>query len=107
MNKLDYSVSLRKEGLDSIAMRKRMLENGFEESEIECYLSKSDELFLNEILEQKTLKSTKRKNYPLKYAGLGLSLIPLLAVLFGYVRIGLLGLCVLWIIIGLVSPNKR
>jgi len=40
MNKLDYCIALREKGLVSDDIKKKMKENGFEESEIQYYLKK-------------------------------------------------------------------
>ncbi|WP_422858240.1 hypothetical protein ACOKFD_12565 [Flagellimonas sp. S174] len=106
MNKLDYCVSLRAKGFDSKDMRKKMKENGFEESEMQYYLKKSDEIFLNQSIHYRGLKSKGKKKNSLKMIGLGLSLILLVGVIFGYVRIGLLGLFIVWSLVG-YSSYKR
>ncbi|NQX78083.1 hypothetical protein [Gilvibacter sp.] len=47
-DKLDYSVSLRMQGLGSSEIRAKMEQEGFSEAQIEYYLKKSDEVFLSE-----------------------------------------------------------
>ena len=50
MDKLDYSISLREKGIASNDIKKKMKEKGFEEPEIQYYLKKSDEIFLNKLI---------------------------------------------------------
>lgn len=105
MNKLDFSISLREKGLDSRAIKKKMKENGFEDSEIQYYLKKSDEIFLNQFIQYKTSKS-KKNNRSLKMITLLLSLLLLSGVFFGYATIGLIGLFIMWSLVG-YSTYKR
>ncbi len=106
MNKLDYCVSLRAKGLGSEDMKKKMKEKGFEESEMQYYLKKSDEIFLNQSIHYKRLKSKGENRNSLNMIGLGLSLLLLIGVLLGYVRIGLLGLCIVWGLVGFSSYKR-
>lgn len=106
MNKLDFCVSLRAKGLGSEEMKKKMKEKGFEESEMQYYLKKSDDIFLNQSVHYKGLKSKGKKKNNLKMIGLGLSLILLMGAMLGYVRIGLLGLFIVWGLVG-YSSYKR
>ena len=107
MNKLDFSVSLRRKGLDSTAIRKRMVESGFEESEIQYYLKRSDEIFLNQIIKKNSSNSPNKFWNSLKYIGLAISLLLLLAVLLGYVQIGFLWLFALWGLVGISSTKRK
>ena len=106
MNKLDFSVSLRAKGLSSEDIKKKMEDKGFEDSEIQYYLKKSDEIFLNQSIHYKRLKPKGKSKNVIKMVALGLSFMLLISVLFGYVKIGLLGLFILWSIVGL-STYKR
>ena len=102
MNKLDFSISLREKGLDSGDIRKKMKEKGFEDSEIQYYLKKSDEIFLNQHIQYKTAKFKKSKR-GLKTIALVLSLILLTGVFFGYGTIGFIGLFIMWTLVGYSS----
>ncbi|SNZ00362.1 hypothetical protein [Flagellimonas pacifica] len=106
MNKLDYSVSLRAKGLGSEDIKKKMEEKGFEDSEIQYYLKKSDEIFLNQSIHYKGLKPKGKSKNIIKTIALAFSFILLISVLLGYVKIGLLGLVILWGIVGF-STSKR
>ena len=103
MNKLDYSISLRAKGLGSEEIKKKIEEKGFADSEIPYYLKKSDEIFLNQSIHYKGLKSKGRFRNILNTISLALTLLLLLSVFLGYVKIGLLGLVFLWSIVGFVS----
>lgn len=104
MNKLDYSLSLREKGFDSNDIKKKMIEKGFEESEIQYYLKKSDEIFLNQLIRKnKTSKSNGKLGRGIKMILLGLSFMLLISALLGYVRIGLIGLFILWSLVGFSS----
>ena len=96
MNKLDFSISLREKGLDSKDIKKKMKENGFEDSQIQYYLKKSDEIFLNQSFQYKRFKSKGKNNNIIKMLSLIISLILLIGVFFGYAWIGLIGLFILW-----------
>ena len=96
MNKLDYSISLREKGLASDDIKKKMKEKGFEESEIQHYLKKSDEIFLNQLVINKKSKSKRKLNNGIKMIALTLTCIFLVAAFYGYVSIGLLGLFIIW-----------
>lgn len=106
MNKLDYSLSLREKGLSSDEIKKKMKEKGFEDSQIQYYLKKSDEIFLNGSISNRRLKSNGKTKNGLKMLTLLLSLLLLSSVFFGYTRIGLLGLFIVWSLIG-YSAYKR
>jgi hypothetical protein len=106
MNKLDYSISLREKGLISDAMKEKMKENGFEESEIQYYLKKSDEIFLNNLILNKRSESKRKLNNNMKMILLVLSLILLLSALLGYTKIGLLGLFFIWSVVGYSSYRR-
>lgn len=104
MNKLDYSISLREKGFGSNEIKKRLKEKGLEESQIQYYLKKSDEIFLNQLIHNK--KSTGKTLKGIKIIALLLSLLLLFSVFFGYARIGLLGLFIIWSVIGYSSFRK-
>jgi hypothetical protein len=106
MNKLDYSISLREKGLVSDDIKKKMKEKGFEESEIQYYFKKSDEVFLNQLINNKRSKSKGKLNNGIKMIVLALSLMLLISALFGYTRIGLLGLFIIWSLVGYSSYKK-
>ncbi len=106
MNKLDYSISLRAKGLGSADIKKNMEEKGFTDSEIQYYLKKSDEIFLNQSIHYKGLKSKSTNKSAIKTIAIVFTLLLLLSVLFGYVKIGLLGLVILWGIVGFITNRK-
>lgn len=104
MNKLDYSISLREKGFDSNEIKKKMKEEGFEESEIQYFLKKSDEIFLNDLVRnKKTSKSKGKLRKGIKIIALTLSLLLLIGALLGFVRIGLIGLFIIWGLMGYSS----
>ncbi|REE27177.1 hypothetical protein [Winogradskyella pacifica] len=100
MNKLDFSISLREKGLDSKDIKKEMKESGFDDSEIQYYLKKSDEIFLDQSYRYNRYKSKGKNKNTLKMLILIISLILLTGVLLGYATIGLIGLFILWSLIG-------
>ncbi|WP_179333191.1 hypothetical protein [Winogradskyella costae] len=100
MNKLDFSISLRERGLDSKDIKKEMKERGFDDSEIQYYLKKSDEIFLNQSYHYDRYKSKGKTNGTLKMFTLIISLALLTGVFLGYATIGLIGLFIMWSLIG-------
>ncbi|GAA3636856.1 hypothetical protein [Flavivirga jejuensis] len=106
MNKLDYSISLREKGFGSNEIKKRLKEEGLEESQIQYYLKKSDEIFLNQLIHNKKSKSSGKTKKGIKIIVLVLNLLLLFSVFFDYARIGLLGLFVMWSLIGYSSFRK-
>ncbi|AXT19000.1 hypothetical protein D7030_14790 [Flavobacteriaceae bacterium AU392] len=106
MNKLDYSISLREKGFASNEIRKRLKEEGLEESQIQYYLKKSDEIFLNQLIHNKKSKSIGKTKKSVTIIALIFSLILLFSVFFGYAGIGLFGLFIIWSIIGYSSFRK-
>jgi hypothetical protein len=106
MNKLDYSISLREKGLVSNDIKQKMKEKGFDESEIQYYFKKSDDFFLNQLINNKKSKSKGKPNNSIKMIALTLSLTLLISAFFGYVKIGLLGLFIIWSIVGYGSYKK-
>lgn len=96
MNKLDYSISLREKGLASEDIKKKMKEKGFEDSEIQYYFKKSDEIFLNQSINYRRSKSKGKLNNGVKVIALAFSFILLISAFYGYVTIGLLGLFFIW-----------
>jgi len=74
-----------------------MKANGFDETDIKFYLKKSDEIYINQLLNNKSPSKLKKKSNRLfKTAVLIISLLLLVAVFYGYARIGLIGLFVFW-----------
>lgn len=106
MNKLDYSVSLRKKGLSSEEIKKKLKEKDFEEAQIQYYLKKSDEIFLSQSFHNNRSKNNGKTRSGMRMLALVLSLILLASVFFGYARIGLLGLFFVWSLIGFSSYRK-
>ena len=106
MNKLDYCIALREKGLVSDDIKKKMKENGFEESEIQYDLKKSDEIFLNRLINNKIPKSKEKLKNGIKMIILALSLLLLISAFIGYATIGLLGLFVIWSLVGYSSYKK-
>lgn len=81
-----------------------MKEKGFEESEIQYYLKKSDEIFLNQLIRSnKTSKPKGKLSKGIKTIVMVLSLILLTSVFLGYARIGLIGLFIIWSLVGFSS----
>lgn len=106
MNKLDYSISLRKKGVATNEIKRLLKEQGLEESQIQYYLKKSDEIFLNQLVDIKKSKSNEQTKNAIKISILSFSLFLLYNVFFGYARIGLLGLFIIWSLIGYSSFKK-
>ena len=106
MNKLKYSISLRVKGFDTNDIKKKMKEKGFEESEIQHYLKKSDEIFLNQLIHNKKSKSKGKLNNGIKMIALALSFILLISAFYGYTTIGLLGLFFVWSLVRFGSYRK-
>lgn len=103
INHLDYSVSLRAEGLSKSEIKEKLAGKGLDEEEINYYLKKSDEVFLNQALGGKSNSATGDRNRTLKIILLILSLLLLLVVFFGHAKLGLLWLIILWSVIGYSS----
>lgn len=106
MNKLDYSISLREKGLSSEDIKRKMKEKGFKDSEIQYYFKRSDEIFLDQSINYRRSKSRKKYSNPIKMIALALSLILLFGVFFGYAKIGLLGLLLVWTLVGYSSYRR-
>ena len=83
-----------------------MKANGFDESDIEFYLKKSDEIYINQLLNNKPSKLKKKSNRFFKTAVLIISLLLLVAVFYGYARIGLIGLFVFWSLVKFGSYRR-
>lgn len=96
MNKLDFSILLRVKGLDTVDIKKKMKEKEFEDSEIQYYLKRSDEIFLNQSIHYKGLKSKGKNKNGIKMIALALILVLLVGVFFGFATIGLVGLFIIW-----------
>lgn len=103
-NYLEYSVTLRKEGHSSNEIKLQLKETGLDKSQIEYYIKKSDNLFLNQLISNKNTKKKSKKSF--KSIALFFSLLLLLTVFFGYARIGLLGLFIIWSVLGFGSYRK-
>ena len=106
MNTLDYSVSLRAKGLASNDIKKRLKEEGLEEDQIQYYLKKSDDIYLNQLMTNKKSRAKGNTKNGMKIIALILGLILLLSVFFGYARIGLLGIFIIWILVRYSSFRK-
>jgi hypothetical protein len=106
MNKLGYCISLREKGLTSNDIKKKMKEKGFKESEIQHYMKKSDEIFLNKLIHNKKSKSNGKLNNGIKMIALALSFILLISAFYGYTTIGLLGLFFVWSLVKFSSYRK-
>lgn len=83
-----------------------MSKNGFNESEISYYLKKSDEIYLNKILNNKQSKSSTTSSRVFKTVVLIITLLLLLAVFYGYASIGLIGLFIFWSLVKFGSYKK-
>lgn len=103
LDKLQYSVSLREKGLSKNEIIQDMKKIGFTESEIEFYVTKSDELHLNQLINNKPSKPQEKSNRILKTVCLILSLILLIAMFYGYFSVGLIGLILLLSLIRFAS----
>ena len=86
MNKLDYSISLRKKGVATSEIKKLLKEQGLEESQIQYYLKKSDEIFLNQLTDTKKSNSNVQSKSAIKIAILVFNFFLLYNVFFGYAR---------------------
>ena len=106
-DKLDWSISLRLEGLTSSEIKEKMKENNFSDSQIEYYLKKSDEIFLSESIRYRSRKSKKRSKRGIKMFTLVACLGLLALVFYGYYGIGLLGLLFLWTLIRYSSFDRN
>ena len=96
VNKLDYSLSLREKSLSKEKIIKEMKSNGFDETEIRYYLKRSDELYLDKLLNNKQSKPKGKSSSIFKTIVLLISLLLLFAVFYGYATIGLIGLFLFW-----------
>ncbi|WP_435579083.1 hypothetical protein [Gilvibacter sp.] len=105
-DKLDYSVSLRMQGLGSSEIRAKMEQEGFSEAQIEYYLKKSDEVFLSESINYRRNRAKRGPKRGLKTFALFTSLGMLLLVFYGYYGIGLLGLFFCWTLVRYSSFNR-
>ena len=106
MDKLEYSISLRKKGLISDEIKKKMKEKGFDDAEVQYFLKRSDEIFINQSMSYKRSKSGGKYKSGLKMIALVLSLILLIGVFFGYATMGLLGIFIIWVLVGYSSFRK-
>lgn len=106
MNKLDFSISLREKDLGKNAMINEMEENGFDQSEIDFYLKKSDEIYLNQLLNNKQSTKPTKSSRTFKSITLLISLVLLAGVFFGYASIGLIGLFIFWSLVKFGSYRR-
>ncbi|WP_299129542.1 hypothetical protein [uncultured Winogradskyella sp.] len=106
MNKLDYCVSLRKKGLSKTEIIKEIKAHNFDQSDIEFYLKKSDEIYLNQLLNSKTSHHKKKPNRIFKTIVLIISFLLLIAVFYGYASIGLIGLFIFWSLVKYGSYSR-
>ena len=106
MNKLEYSISLRAKGLSKNEMIIDMQNNGFEDSEIDYYTKRSDEVYLNQLLSNKQTRKTQQYSRTFKSIVLLISFILLLFVFFDYARIGILGLFIFWSLVKFGSYKR-
>lgn len=106
MNNLDYSIFLRTKGFSKSEIKEKLFEKGLNEKQVEYYLKKSDEVFLNQTLVNKRYKPDGKTKSSLKIVVLLLSLFLLVIVFFGYARLGLIWLFILWSIIGYSSFRR-
>ena len=89
-----------------------MKEKGFDDTEIQYYLKKSDEIFINQSINYRRSKPGGKYKSGLKMIALVLSLILLISVFFGYATIGFLGIFIIWILVGyrldlfLLEPHR-
>ena len=56
MDKLEYSISVRKKGLISDEIKKKMKEKGFDDAEVQYYLKRSNEIFINQSINYRMSK---------------------------------------------------
>ncbi|MGV6831241.1 MAG: hypothetical protein ACWA5P_06730 [bacterium] len=107
MNKLTYCISLREKGLDSKQIKEELNIKGYSQKEIDYYLRKSDDIFLNNTIKSKKGTPQTGNKHSLKMLVLILSLILLVLVFYGYLEIGLLGIFILWSAIGYGAFKRR
>ena len=106
MNHLDYSVSLRVKGFSKNEIKQKLFEKGLDEAQVDYYLKKSDEIFLNGTHSNTKKDHSKTNTYILKIIILALSLFLLCLIFFGYLRVGLIWLLLLWIIISFSALRR-
>ena len=80
--------------------------NGFDESEIKYYLKKSDEIHLNQLLNNKLSKSQTKFTRAFKTVVLIISLFLLLVVFYGHATIGPIGLFLFWSLVKFSSYGR-
>jgi hypothetical protein len=106
VNKLDFSLSLRAKGLSKKEIIEQMDANGFDGTEIKYYLKKSDEIYLNQLLNNKQSNESTKSNRTFKSLALIVSLILLVGVFYGYASLGIIGLFILWDLLKYGSYRK-
>ncbi|MBR9845396.1 hypothetical protein ACU8DI_11025 [Psychroserpens sp. BH13MA-6] len=106
MNKLDYSISLREKGFSTNEIKIKLKEQGLEDSQIQYYLKKSDDIYLNQLIHNKKSKANDKTKKGMKILVLMVSLVLLTSVFFGYARIGILGIFIFWSLIGYSSFRR-
>lgn len=79
---------------------------GFDEFEIKYYLKKSDEIHLNQLLNNKLSKSHSKSTRFFKTVILIISLLLLLVVFYGHATIGLIGLFLFWSLVKFSSYGR-
>ncbi|MGJ8592806.1 MAG: hypothetical protein ACSHXF_09675 [Aquaticitalea sp.] len=95
INKLEYSISLREKGFASNEIKKKLEEEGLDENQIQYYIKKSDEIFLNELIHTKNSSSSGKTKNGMKIIALMFSLVLLSIVFLGYATMGLIGLFII------------
>jgi fatty-acid desaturase len=96
MNKLNFSISLREKGFSKNEMINKMEQNGFDQSEIQFYLKKSDKIYLDRIIKRKRSKKSAKSSRLFKTITLLITLVLLAGVFFGYASVGIIGLLIFW-----------
>ncbi|NRB59290.1 MAG: hypothetical protein HRU50_05025 [Winogradskyella sp.] len=107
MNLLDYCVSLRHQGLNKNEIKAKLKEKDVDSIQIEHYLKKSDEIYLNQLVNNKQKQKSKTTlDRNIKTVLLILSLLLLVVAFYGYATIGLIGLFAIWSIVDYGSYRK-
>jgi len=107
INKIDYCVSLRERGVASNEIKKMLKNQGLDPSQIQYYIKKSDDIFLDRLIKNKNSRDEGKTKNRIKTTILILSLLLLLSVFLGYMQMGLIGLFIVWSLIGYSSLSKK
>jgi len=107
INKLDYCVSLRERGIASNEIKKMLKDQGLDPSQIQYYIKKSDDIFLERLIQNKNSRDEGKTKNRIKTTILILSLLLLLSAFLGYIQMGLTGLFIVWSLIGYSSFSKK